>query len=105
MNPIANVLEQFGIDAAALPHGNGHINNTFLVDSKPRVILQRINTNVFKNPFKLSANKDEPAKLMTTIIKYTNKNNSKVLNVIFSPCFVRSFTTVKNIVTRAIKPI
>ena len=56
MNPIANVLEQFGIDAAALPHGNGHINNTFLVDSKPRVILQRINTNVFKNPAEVMGN-------------------------------------------------
>ena len=56
MNSIANVLEQFGIDAAALPHGNGHINNTFLVDSKPRVILQRINTNVFKNPAEVMGN-------------------------------------------------
>ena len=56
MNPIANVLKQFGIDAAALPHGNGHINNTFLVDSKPRVILQRINTNVFKNPAEVMGN-------------------------------------------------
>ena len=56
MNPIANVLEQFGIDAEALPHGNGHINNTFLVDSKPRVILQRINTNVFKNPAEVMGN-------------------------------------------------
>ena len=49
MNPIVNVLEQFGIDAAVVPHGNGHINNTFLVDSNPRVILQRINTGIFKN--------------------------------------------------------
>lgn len=56
MDSIVNVLEQFGIDAAALPHGNGHINNTFLVDSKPRVILQRINTNVFKNPEQVMGN-------------------------------------------------
>ena len=56
MNPITNVLEQFGIDAAALPHGNGHINNTFLVDSEPRVILQRINTSIFKNPAEVMAN-------------------------------------------------
>ena len=56
MNPILNVLEQFGIDAAALPHGNGHINNTFLVDSNPRVILQRINTNVFKKPAEVMEN-------------------------------------------------
>ena len=56
MNPIVNVLQQFGIDAAALPHGNGHINNTFLVDSNPRVILQRINTNVFKKPAEVMEN-------------------------------------------------
>ena len=56
MNPILNVLEQFGIDAEALPHGNGHINNTFLVDCKPRVILQRINTSIFKNPAEVMGN-------------------------------------------------
>ena len=56
MNPIVNVLEQFGIDATALPHGNGHINNTFLVDCKPRVILQRINTSIFKNPAEVMGN-------------------------------------------------
>ena len=56
MNAILNVLEQFGIDAAALPHGNGHINHTFLVDSNPRVILQRINTSIFKNPAEVMGN-------------------------------------------------
>ena len=56
MNPIVDVLERFGINAAALPHGNGHINNTFLVDCKPRVILQRINTSIFKNPAEVMGN-------------------------------------------------
>ena len=56
MNPIVNVLQQFGIDAEALPHGNGHINNTFLVDCKPRIILQRINTSIFKNPAEVMGN-------------------------------------------------
>lgn len=56
MNPILNVLEQFGIDAAVVPHGNGHINNTFLVDSDPRVILQRINTSIFKKPEEVMEN-------------------------------------------------
>ena len=50
MSELATILYQFGIDAAALPHGNGHINRTYLVDSTPRIILQRINTTVFKNP-------------------------------------------------------
>ena len=56
MNSIINILEQFGIDAAAVPHGNGHINSTFLVDSNPRVILQRINTSIFKNPAEVMGN-------------------------------------------------
>ena len=56
MNPIVNVLHQFGIDDAALPHGNGHINNTFLVECNPRVILQRINTSIFKKPAEVMEN-------------------------------------------------
>lgn len=38
---------------SVLPFGNGHINDTYkvdLVDNKCSYILQRINTNVFKNP-------------------------------------------------------
>ena len=56
MSELANILEQFGIDAGALPHGNGHINRTYLVDSNPRVILQRINTDVFKKPEEVMEN-------------------------------------------------
>ena len=56
MSELANILYQFGIDASALPHGNGHINRTYLVDSDPRVILQRINTAVFKKPEEVMEN-------------------------------------------------
>ena len=56
MNELAKILTAFGIDASALPHGNGHINRTYLVDSEPRVILQRINTNVFKRPVEVMEN-------------------------------------------------
>lgn len=47
---IAQVLSQFGVQAEAQPYGNGHINHTYVVNSKPRYILQRINKDVFQNP-------------------------------------------------------
>ena len=50
MENMREILKHFGIESDAERHGNGHINHTYLVNSKPRVILQRINTNVFKNP-------------------------------------------------------
>ena len=56
MNEIAHVLEKFGICAKAAPHGNGHINRTYLVQSSPRIILQRINTDVFHRPDEVMSN-------------------------------------------------
>ncbi len=56
MSNLATILNQFGVEAEVAPHGNGHINNTYLVNSKPRVILQRINTNVFHNPEQVMEN-------------------------------------------------
>lgn len=38
------------------PYGNGHINDTFLVVSDKRYILQRMNTYVFPNPIGLMDN-------------------------------------------------
>ena len=49
------VLEQFAVDTSAMPYGNGHINDTFCLES-PRYILQRINTSIFKNPEELMEN-------------------------------------------------
>mgnify|MGYP003295694771 FL=1 len=49
------ILEKFGLEADAKPYGNGHINDTYiLADSKH--ILQKINTNIFKNPDELMQN-------------------------------------------------
>ncbi|MBQ9784556.1 MAG: aminoglycoside phosphotransferase family protein [Clostridia bacterium] len=56
MSELATILHEFGVKADALPHGNGHINRTYLVDSTPRVILQRINTAVFKKPEEVMEN-------------------------------------------------
>lgn len=38
------------------PYGGGHINSTFLVDSEPKYILQKINTHVFPHPVQLMTN-------------------------------------------------
>lgn len=50
-----NIMEQFNIGSKISPYGNGHINGTFSVEV-PRLLLQRINTNVFKNPDELMEN-------------------------------------------------
>jgi Ser/Thr protein kinase RdoA (MazF antagonist) len=55
---------EFQIDgdfAGGIPYGNGHINDTYCVtfhhrDVPVRVILQRINHNIFKNPVALMEN-------------------------------------------------
>ena len=44
------ICSNFSINTQIHSYGNGHINDTYLCDSTPRFILQRINTNVFKNP-------------------------------------------------------
>ena len=41
------ILDQFVSDCRIAPYGDGHINDTYLVD--PKFILQRINTKVFKD--------------------------------------------------------
>ena len=56
MDLIQHVLTNFGFDSDAkyIPWGNGHINDTFLVEEK--FILQRINTSIFKDPVVLMNN-------------------------------------------------
>ena len=53
---LAAIMEQFSIDSGALPYGNGHINDTFVITSHPKYILQRINTDIFKSPEELMEN-------------------------------------------------
>ena len=51
------VLDNFNIDSRIEEYGNGHINDTYLVNPRS-YILQRINTNVFTNPDELMENID-----------------------------------------------
>ncbi len=50
------IMEKFNLTANASPYGNGHINDTFIITEKPNFLLQRINTDVFKNPGEVMEN-------------------------------------------------
>ena len=49
-NKFNEILNHFAIQLELSSYGNGHINDTYIVHSKPDYILQRINSNVFTNP-------------------------------------------------------
>lgn len=49
------ILNQFVIDTKIKEYGDGHINDTYLSESQ-EYILQRINTEIFKDPVKLMDN-------------------------------------------------
>ncbi len=56
MSEPTEILKQFGVHADAVPFGNGHINRTYLVNSRPRLTLQKINTEVFRHPEEVMEN-------------------------------------------------
>ena len=52
-------IKHFGLSGelgAPKPWGNGHINDTFLVEGETRYILQRMNKNIFTKPLELMEN-------------------------------------------------
>ena len=55
-NDLNEILRHFAIDVNTAPYGNGHINDTYLVDGTPQTILQRINTSIFKRPDQVMEN-------------------------------------------------
>ncbi len=46
---LKDILSKFNIDTNIEVYGSGHINDTYLCETSPRFILQRINTKVFKD--------------------------------------------------------
>jgi len=52
---IKDVLKQFNIDTDVDAYGDGHINETYRVKGQP-FILQRVNTDIFKNPREVMEN-------------------------------------------------
>lgn len=61
------IVQQFALPRCIAPYGNGHINDTYCVET-PRFILQRINTNIFK----------DPAGLMENIVNVTDFLRTKI---------------------------
>lgn len=55
-NPISEIVRNFAIDVKLEAYGNGHINDTYIADSEPKYILQRINHAIFKNPEQVMGN-------------------------------------------------
>lgn len=55
-NDLKKILSKFNVDTTIENYGTGHINDTYLCESVPRYILQKINTNVFKNPGEVMEN-------------------------------------------------
>ena len=52
---LSDVIKEFELDANLNSYGNGHINDTYLIQPN-KYILQRINTAIFKNPDTLMEN-------------------------------------------------
>lgn len=87
MEDIKNVLSQFGLKPGACNverTGSGHINFTYLVSDRNRkFILQRINTNVFREPELIASNlriaadflkKQDPEYLFLEAIRTTRES-------------------------------
>ncbi len=55
-NNLTEILKHFNISISPDSYGNGHINDTYIVKTNPGYILQRINTNVFKDPVSVMEN-------------------------------------------------
>ena len=47
---LKDILSKFNIDTNIEVYGNGHINDTYLCETSPKFILQRINIRIFKDP-------------------------------------------------------
>lgn len=77
------IFSKFGFDYDYAPYGNGHINDTYLCDGIPKLILQRINSNVFKNPEEVMENiYNVTEHLKKKITQYGGDPRRETLNVI-----------------------
>lgn len=53
---LKDICAEFNVKTTIEGYGNGHINDTYLCEAAPRVILQRVNIKVFKNPDEVMQN-------------------------------------------------
>ena len=78
-----DIVRRFAIDVDIAPYGNGHINDTYIAESNPRYILQRINSKVFKNPDQVMSNiLGVTEHLRAQIIKNGGDPDRETLNVV-----------------------
>ena len=84
------------------PYGSGHINDTFLLEYKIRhmgvvpIILQRMNTNIFKQPIELMENiLNVTAFLREKIIENNGDPEREKLNVMMKSNVMRIFIKVR----------
>lgn len=81
------ILDKFDIkvldESIIAPYGDGHINDTYIIKTEPKYILQKINTNVFKDPYKLMKNIELVTEFLSEkIIKNGGDPTVETLNVI-----------------------
>lgn len=90
---LKQIVSQFNISDQIIsiePYGNGNINNTFVVISEvengvyKKYLFQKINTNVFKEPFKLMQNIEKVTKFIENKMKRSNDNIHPLLTVILT---------------------
>ena len=80
---LEKVVEIFSVKAGIVPYGNGHINDTYLREGNPGYILQRINTNVFKDPNSVMENIVNVTEyLRAEIVKNGGDPERETMNVI-----------------------
>lgn len=53
---LQKVEAAYGIKIIPELYGNGHINKTYVTESRPRLIVQQINTGIFKDPVSMMNN-------------------------------------------------
>lgn len=77
------ILSQFNIETKTSPYGNGHINDTYLCKGHGDYIIQRINTDIFKEPVKVMDNIEAVTQhLRKKIIAANGDPTRETLNVV-----------------------
>ncbi len=73
-NSLGEIMSAFAIEFEVDPYGDGHINDTYIADSTPKYILQKINTSIFSNPQKLMENIEAVTKHLRGVITANGGN-------------------------------
>jgi Ser/Thr protein kinase RdoA (MazF antagonist) len=96
MTDFKQIFQQFkvtGTYGIALPYGNGHINSTFLVQTKetttPSYIMQKINHHVFPNPDQLQENFLKISQHLTNLKHFLPDHKDHLKYLIYYPTKTR----------------